>query len=654
MEEAIQILTAQKVRELLTLCGIGDRSDEPIKQHILGISNFGEYSAVVKRVVGVLTHIFVRETRLSAGIKDIPANERRGSYRALSSAEKRGRVDYAGMDGTSTKKRKRGKKGSNANKSPNERSPQKDSDAASPGKTEQFNTCAVGTDKPLSAGEPKVGDTALAAHGEAYPMSNSSALPEVEAERHSTLDSPSSATELVSCPDHQKEPDCPRLAAPGICPGPNLDINDAGCFSLLPSRLSSMPTLCASAVRIIEMILMNCVKLNYALAKYGRQRKNVTITTKIEDIRSYVDQITQLRYADAIYAVKKDNALFASKAMQSRYNETAYWDIIMKGAKLLDPAKLPTAMGRLDDFTTVEKHATKTFMEEAGYGTSYANQRRCRRLWRRLFEMRNAGVDRILLYRTKEFDSFCIEYPNDTEPSLVERVQQWDALYGPHIKQLENRVTKENEGDYAGKLRLSQPHVAARLDIHETSWNNSGNTWFSGAEEITFQSSGPHKASPDELGGFFGIQTAGGANRNKSIFVTLLPKDESLLSVCPIIPVQEGDMLGVFAGMIRYSENFDATYGIPGPRDKLWLDYSQVTGTLNLMRATPPDGDANVSLRWELLEEGGKQESRMMWRVSVRAVRAINAFEELVRAAPQKEQYLLHQSPAHAQRGFTK
>jgi hypothetical protein len=48
MEEAIQILTAQKIRELLTLCGIGDRSDEPIKQHILGISNFGEYSVAVR------------------------------------------------------------------------------------------------------------------------------------------------------------------------------------------------------------------------------------------------------------------------------------------------------------------------------------------------------------------------------------------------------------------------------------------------------------------------------------------------------------------------------------------------------------------------------------------------------------------------------
>lgn len=156
-------------------------------------------------------------------------------------------------------------------------------------------------------------------------------------------------------------------------------------------------------------------------------------------------------------------------------------------------------------------------------------------------------------------------------------------------------MTKQNEGDYAGKLWLSQSHVAARLNIDETSWNNSGNPWFSSAEETAFQSSG-HKASPEELRGFFGIQIAGGRNRNKSIFVTLLPKDESFLSVCPIIPVQEGDILGVFAGMIRYSEDFNATYGVPGPGDKLWLDYSQVTGTLNLMRVTPPDGDANVSL----------------------------------------------------------
>jgi hypothetical protein len=72
------------------------------------------------------------------------------------------------------------------------------------------------------------------------------------------------------------------------------------------------------------------------------------------------------------------------------------------------------------------------------------------------------------------------------------------------------------------------------------------------------------------------------------------------------------------------------------------------------MRVMLSDGDANMSLQWELIEEGGKHESRMMWRASVLAVRVIEAFEELIHAAPHKEQCLLHQSPAHAKRGFTK
>jgi hypothetical protein len=42
----------------------------------------------------------------------------------------------------------------------------------------------------------------------------------------------------------------------------------------------------------------------------------------------------------------------------------------------------------------------------------------------------------------------------------------------------------------------------------------------------------------------------------------------------------------------------------------------------------------------------------MIWRVLVHAVRVINTFKELIYAAPQKEQYLLHQSPAHATRGL--
>lgn len=42
MEENFQSLTAGKVQELLVICKIGDCNDEPIKQHILGSSDFGE------------------------------------------------------------------------------------------------------------------------------------------------------------------------------------------------------------------------------------------------------------------------------------------------------------------------------------------------------------------------------------------------------------------------------------------------------------------------------------------------------------------------------------------------------------------------------------------------------------------------------------
>lgn len=56
MEEIFQSLTADKIQELLVLCGIGDCSDEPIKQHILGISDFGESQTAVRATMSADTH----------------------------------------------------------------------------------------------------------------------------------------------------------------------------------------------------------------------------------------------------------------------------------------------------------------------------------------------------------------------------------------------------------------------------------------------------------------------------------------------------------------------------------------------------------------------------------------------------------------------
>ena len=405
---------------------------------------------------------------------------------------------------------------------------------------------------------------------------------------------------------------------------------------------------------VVENILVNCIKLNDPLGRYGHRSKQAIMATKVDAIQTFVADIVKLQYPDAVQLIKQENAFSASKGIQSRFNETVYWEIIKKGAELLDPKDLPTSKGPLDEFTMAEKVATERFMREAGYGLSLANQRQCRLFWKRLFEMRNAGVEKILLYRTKEFDHFCKSYSSEAGASLIEMARNWEERYAFHIKQLEERVAEESKGDFTGSLWLNQPLVADRLSVPENAWNSAINPWFSSVEETVFQSSGSHEPSAVTLGGFFDLQSKAETMRNKSIFVILQPKDDVFLSVCSIISVQEGDTLGRFAGMIRYSSECSVLYGIPGPEENLWLDYSTVTGALNFMKVSAPGGDSNVRLQWELIDGRSEGQAHLMWKVSVVALRAIQPFEEIVRAAPQKEQYLLHQSPACAKRGYTK
>ncbi|KAJ5199007.1 hypothetical protein N7472_004211 [Penicillium cf. griseofulvum] len=159
-----------------------------------------------------------------------------------------------------------------------------------------------------------------------------------------------------------------------------------------------------------------------------------------------------------------------------------------------------------------------------------------------------------------------------------------------------------------------------------------------------------HVPSAERRSGFFDLHPRAEAMKNRSIFITLQVEDGAFFSVCPIIPVQKGDFLGIFAGVIRFSDSCSAVHGISGPEEKLWLDYSTMTGLLNLMRVSAPRGDADVHLQWELIDNGEKPS--LMRRVSVHASRAIRSFEEIVRAAPRKEQYLMHQSPVYAKRGY--
>jgi hypothetical protein len=69
-----------------------------------------------------------------------------------------------------------------------------------------------------------------------------------------------------------------------------------------------------------------------------------------------------------------------------------------------------------------------------------------------------------------------------------------------------------------------------------------------------------------------------------------------LVSVYPVVPITPGDVLGIFSGKIRFSERCNVTPSVTGPTPHLWLDYSQMTGTLNQMLVAQPGGAANVHL----------------------------------------------------------
>jgi hypothetical protein len=72
------------------------------------------------------------------------------------------------------------------------------------------------------------------------------------------------------------------------------------------------------------------------------------------------------------------------------------------------------------------------------------------------------------------------------------------------------------------------------------------------------------------------------------------------------------------------------------------------------MSVSRPGEYSNVRLDWELISERKAEKPFLMWRVTARALRPIRPFEEMIRAAPRKEQYLLHKSAAGAERGYRK
>jgi hypothetical protein len=411
------------------------------------------------------------------------------------------------------------------------------------------------------------------------------------------------------------------------------------------------------AIRVTTSVLLELVNQHDKIGQFGGRTEKVTSTTNTAKMRAFTKELASLEYEAAVHSIEKRNAMHAANGIQIGSDENAYWEIILKGVKVLDPATLPKGApkGPVDGFSAAEKVATENFMKSASFGTSPENQRQCRGLWKTLFDIRKAGVEMITCYRTAEFNQYCKTYSRRSDISLVDTIVSWEKVYGPQIAQLEGRVLEHRKGDFSGKSRLMQKHVAERLQVAESSWNDASNEWYSSDEEAAFKLATTVKAiSSKSLASLFNDRANTQQHRNKAIFMALLLNGDRRLDVCPTIPVFPGDFLGIYSGTVRFSENSSLSHGIPGPELKLWLDYSQVTGTFNQMQVSKPDDDANVHLRWEAVNEQDETGPCESWRVLVIASKAIMPFEPLVRAAPRDEQYLLHQALGFAKRGFMK
>ncbi|KAL5312953.1 hypothetical protein ACEPPN_019379 [Leptodophora sp. 'Broadleaf-Isolate-01'] len=408
------------------------------------------------------------------------------------------------------------------------------------------------------------------------------------------------------------------------------------------------------AVDVMTGVLLTATKVRIQAGKFGSQDVTLGTTTDINKIREYTEEwLVKQPFEVATVKIAKAGAGYAGIGLQKSWEEVFYWEIIQRYAATLN--SMPTARGPHDGFTPQEKVATSQFINMVGAGTSDENQRKCRLWWRDLSDMQNAGVLYTLLYRDTKFNQYCKKFPRGKHSSqqLIDTIVSWEKVYSSHIKQVELRALNWTRGDYSGRTDLQHSSVAEILSIPDSSWDNGSNMWYSEREETSWKLTGSCTATSMESNMNRLLRDAYvGSGTNKSFFVSLRPGIHTLVSVFPVVPVAAGDLLGIFAGKVRFSEHCNAARSILGPAPQLWLDYSQATGTLNQMQVSLLTEEANVHLTWEGVNEALESGPCDSWRVLVLASRNIVPFEPLVRAATSMEQFAIHRSSDDARRGF--
>lgn len=402
---------------------------------------------------------------------------------------------------------------------------------------------------------------------------------------------------------------------------------------------------------VMDTIFLCCLHFNFHLSQHRSRNFTTTIRAEVCEIQRQVKDVLELPYERALAEIRREHISFYSKKVQTRYMETIFWHFIEDAARRVNFEDCSVPRGPIDGFTRQEKQAHRDFMEDAGYKTGASNTRRYRLLWKNLYAMREGGIDKILFYRTKEFNSFCETFHDNTIPSLLDIVKSWEERYGPQISLLEKRVASAAKNELSDDPFRDHPDIAERLKVERKSWNSHSNHWHSRQEAVRFIADhGLLQANSSLQGVLRDIPTKRDRNRDMSMFVIMQPRGSVEITVCSVVTIKPGDFLGIFSGEIRYTNSVSETHGIPGPEKKLWLDYSRTTGALNLMRVSLPGQDANVHLRWESYRPD--KNSQTIWRVAVRAASEIKPFAEITRSACHELQYQLHQDLISARNGF--
>ncbi|KAH8587244.1 hypothetical protein B0O99DRAFT_694701 [Bisporella sp. PMI_857] len=303
----------------------------------------------------------------------------------------------------------------------------------------------------------------------------------------------------------------------------------------------------------------------------------------------------------------------------------------------------PKSSGRKTEITPQEKAAAKKLCLARHKGKDRGTIFKWTAYWKLLSDLRANGATALVLYRTSKFKEHFFQHPKELDMLL-----SWHRVYDFPLRQLGARILAEEGDDFSGKSDIEEKWIFDRLHAPQNlCWGDHLSMWDpDSTEQKDFMAN--CKIKPTSTKSNIHILRhglKGPPNRNKSVFVGLIPYEgestkrtlssrsasSALLTAAPLVPIRPGDLLGIFAGRLRYTDQKPAR-SIPGPVPNLWLDYSVVMGKLSRMRVAKVGEMTNVCLAWEGVNEVKGEESFCQYlRILVIATRQIMPFDQLFR-----------------------